>query len=306
MFANPIRSLVVMLALSVAVLGCKKKDKDKEKKVTKPPATKPKADTPKPKPKADTPKPKTDDKIHGEEVTYKSGDVELKGYLAYDKTQKGPRPGVLVVHEWWGHNDYARSRARQLASMGYTALAVDMYGGGKQAKHPDDAKKFMMEVVSNMPEGKKRFDAAKKLLEAHDTTDPKKTSAIGYCFGGAVVLHMARFGSDLDLVASFHGNLGTKAPAKKGAIKAQVLVLHGEADPFIKPESVAAFKKEMKEAGAKMTFVGYPGAKHAFTNPGATELGTKFKLPLAYDKDADTKSWAELEKALSAVYSKSP
>jgi len=248
-------------------------------------------------------KPTVVDTIHVEEVTYRAGDVALKGFLAYDKSVQGPRPGVLVVHEWWGHNDYSRRRARMLAKLGYTALAVDMYGDGKQAGHPDDAKKFMMEVVSNMPAGVARFAAAKKLLEEHATTNPAKTAAIGYCFGGAVVLHMARIGMDLDAVASFHGSLATTVPAVPGAVKAKIAVYHGGADPLVPQAHVDAFKKEMDGAGASYEFVAYPGAKHAFTNPDATANGKKFNFPaLAYDADADAKSWAAAKAFLRKAF----
>lgn len=240
--------------------------------------------------------------VRGEEVTYQAGDTTLKGYMAWDASQEGPRPGVIVVHEWWGHNDYVRRRARMLAEEGYTALALDMYGDGKQAAHPGDAEKFMMETISNAEIANARFQAAVDLLKAHATTDPEKLSAIGYCFGGAVVLHMARFGKDLDGVVSFHGNLATETPAKPGAIKAKVLVLHGGADPFVPKEQADAFKKEMDAAEADYTFIEYPGVVHAFTNPGATTMGTKFDLPLAYDATADEKSWAELQKFLDGLY----
>jgi len=242
------------------------------------------------------------DSIVGQEITYNAGGTILKGYIAYDKAIEGKRPGVLVVHEWWGHNDYARERARQLAKMGYTALAVDMYGDGKQAAHPDDAKKFAMEVMGNMDEEKSRFEAGMKALEKQPTTDPAKIAAIGYCFGGGVVLEMARAGLDLRGVASFHGMLGTEHPAQKGAVKAKILVLQGEADPFVPHEQVEAFKKEMAAAEAPVEYHGYPGAKHAFTNPGATDLGKKFELPLAYDEEADKASWAELDGFLKRIF----
>lgn len=240
-------------------------------------------------------------KIVGEEVSYESGGVTLKGFLAYDDNVEGPRPGVLVVHEWWGHNEYTRDRARQLAELGYTALAVDMYGDGKQAAHPGDAQKFMMEVMSNMDVGVARFQAAKKMLNEHATTDPQKTAAIGYCFGGAVVLHMARTGTDLDAVAAFHaGALETgNDPAN---IKGKVLVAHGAADPFVKPEAIESFKTNMDAAGVSYEFVAYPGALHAFTNPGATAKGAEFGLPLAYDKDADEKSWMKMKELFTSVF----
>lgn len=240
--------------------------------------------------------------IRTEEVTYQAGGTTLKGYIAWDAARTEPRPGILVVHEWWGHNEYVRRRARMLAEEGYTALALDMYGDGKQAAHPEDAQKFMMETISNAEVAGARFGAALDLLQKHASTDPEKTAAIGYCFGGAVVLHMARLGKDLDGVASFHGNLGTETPAKPGAIKADILVLHGGDDPFVPKEQVEAFKKEMEAAGANYVFIEYPGAMHAFTNPGATAMGKKFKLPLAYDAKADEQSWAELQRFLKALF----
>ena len=143
--------------------------------------------------------------IKGEEIEYKSNGTVLKGYLAYDDSIEGKRPGVIVVHEWWGHNDYARKRANMLAELGYTAFAIDMYGDGKQADHPDDAGKFMTETLSNMPEAEKRFNAGVEVLKAQPSVNSDEIAAIGYCFGGAVVLYMASTGADLDAVASFHG-----------------------------------------------------------------------------------------------------
>lgn len=241
-------------------------------------------------------------KVQTQQVQYEVDGVKLTGFVAYDDAKKGSRPGVLVVHEWWGHNNYARKRATQLAEMGYVGFALDMYGDGKLASHPQDASKFMNEVIKDMPTAKKRFMAAKKLLEDHQHTDKTKTAAIGYCFGGAVVLTMARMGVDLDGVASFHGSLATPSPAKKGKVTAKVLVLHGAADPFIKPEHVTDFKKEMKDAAVDMKFIAYEGAVHAFTNPEATATGKKFKLPLAYDKKADRESWKELTAFLNKIF----
>ncbi|MCZ6679207.1 MAG: dienelactone hydrolase family protein, partial [Candidatus Poribacteria bacterium] len=168
--------------------------------------------------------------IHGEPVEYTADNLTLKGYLAYDDSVEDKRPGVLVVHEWWGHNEYARKRARMLVELGYTALAVDMYGDGKQAEHPDDAGKFASEAMRNMDAGKARFVAAMEFLKKHKTTDPEHIAAIGYCFGGGVVLQMARLGVDLDGVVSFHGSLSTSKPAQPGAIKAKILVCHGADD----------------------------------------------------------------------------
>ncbi|MET0067026.1 MAG: dienelactone hydrolase family protein [Candidatus Thiodiazotropha sp.] len=242
--------------------------------------------------------------VVGEEVSYRDGDTLMKGYLAFDDAQSGKRPGILVVHEWWGHNDYARSRARQLAEMGYTALAVDMYGDGRQAGHPKDAGRFAGEVKSNMAQAQSRFESAMALLQAHDTVAADEISAIGYCFGGGIVLEMARRGVDLDLVGSFHGSLAPSEPASQDAVKAELLVFNGAADPFVKPEQISAFKQEMDRAGVTYHFYEYPGAKHAFSNPGADELGEKFGLPLAYQKAADEQSWAIFSEALQRVYEK--
>lgn len=240
--------------------------------------------------------------VTGEEVRYTAGGAECTGYVAWDRKRSGRRPGVLVVHEWWGHNEYVRERARQLAALGYTAFALDMYGDGKQAGHPEDAQKFMMEVFSNMAAGKARFQTASELLAAHPTTDPEHIAAIGYCFGGAIVLQMARAGADLDAVASFHGSLATEQPAQPGAVEAEILVCHGAADQMIPPEQVGAFVQEMVAAGAKLRFLSLPGALHGFTNPAATAKGKEFDLPLAYDAAADEASWRALERLLQDVF----
>jgi len=229
--------------------------------------------------------------IKGETVEYKSGDTVMKGYIAYDDAIKGERPGILVVHEWWGHNDYARKRAEQIAALGYTAMALDMYGKGKLADHPKQAGEFKSEVVQNWDVGKARFMAAYDVLAKHPTVDASKMAAIGYCFGGEVVLKMARTGVDLDGVVVMHGSVATSTPAKKGDIKAKIRVYNGAADVWIKPESVTAFKKEMDDAGVDYEYVSLEGAKHAFTNPAATENGKKFGIPIEYNEAADKKSW---------------
>lgn len=240
--------------------------------------------------------------IQTEEVTYEVGGSPFTGYFAWDASVKGKRPGVLVVHQWWGHGEYVRERARMLAKMGYTALALDMYGAGKLAKHPSDATTFMNEALKDPEVSKARFMAAYDLLQKHATTEADKVAAIGYCFGGAVVLHMARFGTELAGVASFHGNLATQSPAQPGSVTAKVLVLHGEADPLVPPEQVQAFKKEMDAAGVDYEFVGYPGAMHSFTEKGSTEIGKKFDMPLAYNEAADKDSWARLDAFLKKIF----
>jgi dienelactone hydrolase len=233
-------------------------------------------------------------------VSYSAGATQLNGFIAYP-AGSDKRPAVLVVHEWWGLNDYARMRAKKLAEQGYVALAVDMYGGGKLAAHPDDAKKFAGEVLGNMPEAKARFQAARALLAADPRVDASKIAAIGYCFGGGVVLHMARAGEPLAAVASFHGMLGSAEPMKPGVFTGPILVATGGADPFVPGEQVEAFKKEMDAAGAHYEVVVYPEAKHGFTNPDATAVGAQFQMPLAYDASADAASWQKLQALLAAM-----
>lgn len=243
---------------------------------------------------------------HAEVVTrdidYTDGTTTMKGLLAYDDAVTAKRPGVLVVHEWWGHNDYARDRARQLAGLGYTALAVDMYGDGKTADHPKDAGTFAGEAMANLERAEARFRAAMQALQDHPSADADQIAAIGYCFGGGVVLHMARRGVPLKGVASFHGSLGTETPAQPGAVKAAILVCNGADDSFVTAEAIEAFKKEMADAGADMKFVNYEGATHSFTNPGATAVGEKFGLPLRYDAKANQASWQDLQDFFDKIF----
>lgn len=243
-------------------------------------------------------------RIVGKPVSYRAGGVTMNGFLAYDTDIEGARPGVLVVHEWWGLNDYARKRARMLAEMGYTALAVDMYGGGKQATHPEEAGKFASELMKNFDEAKARFMAALEFLKKQKTVDPDRIAAIGYCFGGGIVLNMARQGVDLKGVASFHGSLAAVTHAKPGEIKAKILVLHGADDKFTTPEQFEAFNREMKAAGADFRVIIYPGAMHSFTNPDADRYAKKYKMPLGYSAEADRESWAELAMFLANLFKK--
>ena len=241
-------------------------------------------------------------KIYTEEISYSADSLKMKGFLAYDQNQSGKRPGILVVHEWWGHNEYARKRAKMLAEMGYIALAVDMYGNGLQAEHPDDAGKFAMAIMKDIDVAKLRFNSALDLLKKNKLTDPDKIAAIGYCFGGGVVLQMARAGLDLDGVVSFHGSIATAHPAQSGMVKAKILVCNGADDPFVTSEQIDAFKTEMDNAGADYTFISYPGAKHSFTNPDADKLGKEFNLPLVYNEKAAKESWQEMKKFFDQIF----
>lgn len=243
-------------------------------------------------------------KVAAHEVEYADGDLKMKGFLAYPEIRKQTKlPAVLVVHEWWGHNEHARTRAKQLAKLGYVALAVDMFGEGKQAAHPDDAKKFAAEATKNFDVASARFLAALDFVRQQPQVDAGRIAAIGYCFGGGVVLNMARQGADLRGVASFHGSLAPAKPAEKGAVKARIIVFNGADDVMIKPEQIEAFKQEMTDAGADFTFINYPRTKHSFTNPEADRYAKEFNLDLAYNKSADQKSWYELRRFLKSVFS---
>ncbi len=240
--------------------------------------------------------------IRSHVVDYEVDGQTLQGYLSYDDSIRTQRPGVLVVHEWWGHNAYARKRAEMLAAMGYTTFALDMYGTGKLADHPDDAKKFMQETLADMAVAEKRFKAAMALLQQHPTVSDNKIAAIGYCFGGGTVLHMARVGTDLAAVVSFHGSLTTNTPAQAGKVKAKIQVFNGADDNFITAEQIAALKQEMQNAEAELEFINYPGVKHSFTNPEADHFAKQFNMPLAYDKKADQDSWQRMSVFLQRVF----
>lgn len=240
--------------------------------------------------------------MHEEAVDYSAGGVPLKGYLVWDDSKGDKQPGILVVHEWWGLNDYARQRARMLAELGYTALAVDMYGDGKTTEHANEAQAFVKSVHERAEASKERFLAAMDFLKRQPMVDPGKIAAIGYCFGGSTVLNMARQGLDLAAVASFHGNLATQTPARPGSVKAKVLVLNGAADDFATPESIADFKQEMANAGADYRFIDYPGAKHGFTNPDADRLGKANNIPIAYQAKADHESWQAMKELFKQVF----
>jgi dienelactone hydrolase len=232
-------------------------------------------------------------------VEYRDGDTVLQGYLAWDDAIQGKRPGVLVVHEWWGLNDYVQTRARLLAGLGYVAFAPDMYGQGKATTHPDQAGEWMSQITANVKDWQRRAQAGLDVLRARDIVDPDRTAAIGYCFGGATVMQMAYAGADLDAVVSFHGALPVADEADLKNIKARVLVAHGSADSFVPGERVAAFQAALDKAGADWQMVSYGGARHGFTNPDAGKLGMQ---ALQYDLKADHRSWALMESFLSETF----
>jgi dienelactone hydrolase len=241
-------------------------------------------------------------KVVTKAVEYKAGDITLKGYLAYDDSKQGKRPGVIVIHEWWGLTDYPKKRAEMLAKLGYVALAADMYGDGKTVDNPGDAQKAAGESMKDLSLYKAKFLAALDFLKQDDHVNPAQIAAIGYCYGGGVVLNMARAGIDLKGVVSFHGGLGAAIPAEKGNVKAKMLVCAGAADKFVSEKDVESFKKEMKDAGADFKYVAYEGALHAFSNPDATALGKKFNMQIAYNEKADKGSWSEMQKFFKSIF----
>jgi dienelactone hydrolase len=242
-----------------------------------------------------------DPKLKEENITYTADSVTLNGFVVYDENIQGPRPAVIVVHEWWGMNDYPKMRARELAKLGYIAMAADFYGNGKTADNPTDAQNLAMPFYQDPQMAKTRLDAAIAKLKTYPQADANKFAAIGYCFGGGVLLNSARLGEDLKGVVSFHGGLvGT--PADKNLLKAEILVCHGSADSFVRQVEVDQFKKQMDSIGAKYTFRVYEGATHAFTNPAATEMCKKFNLPIAYNAAADSASWNDMKEFFGRIF----
>lgn len=241
--------------------------------------------------------------IKEEPVTYSTDSVTMKGFVTYDAAQKGKRPGILVVHEWWGLNDYPRMRARELAKLGYVAMAVDMYGNGNNVTNPDSAGKLAAPFYQNPAMAKARFDAAVAKLKSFPEVDTTQLAAIGYCFGGGVALNVARLGEPLKGVVSFHGNLAG-VPANKDLLKAKLLICHGADDQFVKLEEVAQFRHQMDSIGADYTFKVYPNATHAFTNPASTKVGEEYHLPIAYNAAADTASWNDMKNFFDTLFTK--
>ena len=241
--------------------------------------------------------------IKEENVSYTSDGVTLKGYIAFDQNQKGRRPAVMVVHEWWGLNDYAKMRARKLAELGYIAMAVDIFGDGKVAANPQEAQELTKPFYSNPGLAKTRLDAAIKKIKEYAETDPLNVAAIGYCFGGGVVLNSAKLGSDLKGVVSFHGGLAG-APAKKELLKSRILVCHGGNDKFVSQKDIDTFKHQLDSIGADYSFKVYANATHAFTNPDATMTGKKFNMPIEYNEEADKNSWSDMKDFFKSLFGK--
>lgn len=229
--------------------------------------------------------------VQTQTIEYEVNGEPHTGYIAWDDATEGERPGVLVVHEWWGHGQFVRDQAEKLAGAGYTAMAVDMYGDGKSADHPEQAEAFMKEANSDMEAMKSGFRTAMKRLQAHETVDPDRIAAQGYCFGGAVVLNMARLGMDLDGVVSYHGSLGSPIQAEAGDITARIQAYTGGADQFVPAEQVSGFVQEMHAADAEYMVKSFPGVQHSFMNPEADQFAEGFGMPVGYDEEAATAAW---------------
>ena len=250
--------------------------------------------------------------LHEEVIAYQGDSTTMIGFVVFDRTVHKKRPIVLVVPEWWGLTDYTKTRARQLAKLGYLAMAVDIYGQGKQANNPDSAAKYAMIYYMDPAKAKRRLDAAVSLLKNYPQADSLNTAAIGYCFGGSLLLNAARLGENLKAVVSFHGspigsfhgNTAAGSPLRKELLHAKILVCHGAADKYVPQKDIDLFRHQMDSVGISYTIKIYDSASHAFTNPASTELGIKFNMPIAYNKKADLASWEEMKSFLTDIFKK--
>lgn len=237
--------------------------------------------------------------VQSKAVAYKDGDTALTGYLYWDDAIEGPRPGVLLIHEWWGLNDYAKKRAAMLAELGFVAFAADMYGDGHVTDKPDQARTWMQEVTADVDGWRERARLGLEQLNASGLVADGKVAAIGYCFGGATVLQMSYANLPLKGVVSFHGSLPAAPEESKGTIGPKILVLHGHADAWVGPDIVANFRTKLEEAGANWEMNSYGGAKHGFTNPDAGRFG----IPnLEYNAQADERSWGRMQEFFGEIF----
>jgi len=230
--------------------------------------------------------------------------VSYKAYIAYDENVKGKRPGVLVIPEWWGLNDYPKMRARKLAELGYVAMALDVFGDGKVAANPTEAQQLTAPFYKDPDLAKARLDQALNVLKALPQTDPDNIAAIGYCFGGGIVLNYAKLGADLKGVVSFHGGISGGAPVVKNLMKAKVLICQGGSDKFVPLKDAETLKHKLDSIGVENTLKVYPNATHAFTNPDATATGKKFSMPIEYNPEADKNSWDDMKVFFAKIFSK--
>ena len=241
-------------------------------------------------------------KVVTEAVSYFHRDVKLEGYLAYDDSIKDRRPGILVVHEWWGLDDYARVRAKQLAAMGYVAFALDMYGKGKVTEHPKQAGEWAREIRSNVHLWQQRALAGLEVLRKDPRTDVNRMAAIGYCFGGSTVQQLAYAGADIRGIVSFHGSLVPPGENMVKKVKAKILICHGADDPFEEPQAIVQYLDAMKVSGLDWQMIFFGGARHGFTNPDADKAGL---AAMQYSKSADQRSWANMQLFFKEIFTSS-
>jgi dienelactone hydrolase len=234
--------------------------------------------------------------VRTERVDYRDGDTVCEGYLAWDDAVKGKRPGIVVVHDWMGQGEYGQRRARELAALGYVALAADIYGSGVRPKDASEAGALAGKYKGDLPLLRSRGRAALDALSKSAHVDVSRLFALGYCFGGTAALELARSGAPLAGTVSFHGGLATKDPADARNVKGSVIAFHGAADPYVPPAEVAAFQKEMSDAKVDWEMVFYSGAVHSFTRPDA---GNDPSKGVAYDEKADRRSWEAMKAFLA-------
>lgn len=238
--------------------------------------------------------------IKSQVIEYKDGNAVLEGYSVYDDAFDRKRPAVMVVHAWKGLGDYERTRADELAKLGYVAFAVDIYGKGIRPVTNEEASAQAAIYRGNRAFMRKRALAGLEELKKNELVDVENIAAIGYCFGGGVVLELARSGAEIKGVVSFHGNLDTPDPEDAKEIKAKVLVLHGEDDSFVSTEQIESFKQEMDTAKVDWRMVSYPNAVHSFTDPDSGDDPSK---GVAYNRTADLLSWDEMKTFFDQIFS---
>ena len=240
-------------------------------------------------------------KVMTKSIAYSHGEVKLEGFLAWDDAMNGKRPGILVVHEWWGLNEYAQTRAKQLAAMGYVAFAVDMYGKGKVTNHPKQAGEWMKQATANVKSWQDRAIEGLKILQSQEMVDTENIAAIGYCFGGATVTQLAYSGAPVKGVVSFHGALPLPANDQMIKTNTKILIAHGNEDPFVSQEHIKKFRDALEKAGLDWQMIIYAGARHSFTNPAADSVGMD---ALRYNKKADERSWKHMQIFFDEVFGK--
>lgn len=235
-------------------------------------------------------------------LEFQVGDTTHKAYMAVNEQSATSKPGVLVLHEWWGMNDNIHRRVHMLAELGYAAMSIDLFGDGQVAADADQAAAMMNAAFNDLEHTSEVLEQGLQLLNTQSIVDSERTAAIGYCFGGAMALHSARLGLPLAAVVSFHGALGATRPISAGDVKAQILICHGEADSMVSMQDLDGFKTEMDAAGVNYDVVTYADAKHGFTNPEADSNAAKYGVDVGYQQQADEQSWQAMQNFFNKVF----